>query len=1065
MKRKLSLLPVVVFGLALMTQTSSAQIPGIISYQGVIPGSPSTTLNVTFSIYSQATGGAAVWTENQNPVTDALGIWSALIGSTGTAVPGPLGTLNWARPLWLEVTVNGNPNPRVPLTTSPYAFEAGEALSVADGTITPLDIADNNTSPTDGQVLAFDAASNTFKWVTAGSGSGDFEVVAGPGIQVTNGTGPVATVAVANQGITAGMIANGAVNTQHIAPGAVAAAQIAANGVITQHIGPQQVTLPKINHTGAATGSAIMFDGTTLIYGNPTPGGPAGGDLTGTYPNPVIAPGAVTNSKLAPDAVTTDKILDETITKADIGNDAVGTEEIVNESILSADIATGAVTTTEILDETIQKIDIGNDAVGTEEIVNESIRSEDLMNGTIQPVDIGAGPIWTALVTVPGVPNSVQWVKINSETIQDETIQAIDIATGAVTTAEILNETILSEDIANGQVMTVDVADAAITNQKLAPNAVTSDKILDGTIANADIATDAIDSRTIQNESIQTQDIQDGQVMTSDLADNSVTTAKIVDGQVMNADIANDAVTTDKIANETIIADDIAVGAVTTDEVLNGTLQTEDIAPLQITNPLIADDAVDTRTILNETIVAADIATGGVTTDEIANQTVLEEDIAPDAAGGFLQTDGTIVFWGPPAVGSIPVSALTPGPDNTVLTTQPGGVVQWNVVTTPMIADAAVTNPKLATDAVTSDKILNGTVQPIDIMPSATDTWVLKTIGGAVTWAPDGLTLPFQQTDATSGQWSFEITKTGTSEGVFHGIVNNVANGQAAIMGETDGTGPGVRGVANGGGDGGEFMANGAGNGLTAESNGVGSAIVANAIGTGSAVVATANSSTVVLATASGNNNAVEAVVNGAGDAIQGVNNGGAGRAGVFVNTSAANANDVVVAVSQGPLPAGTAVMNVVASNLNGGNGVMSSVSGTGWAGFFSSTGGADGIRIETDDADDQTALHLERGGMKVSYRMGTAVAGNVAMQDDDIFVIVPDDAGLGTTFTVSFPAAPINGQIVWVYNQDEDVLLVPAVDRTGALLLGVGYPISVDRGAAFVFSGDVGGWLPVSNN
>lgn len=1063
MKRKLSLLPVVVFGLALMTQTSSAQIPGIISYQGIIPGSPSTTLNVTFSIYTSATGGAPLWSENQNPVTDLNGIWSALIGSTGTAAP--LGQVNWAQPLWLEVTVNGGPNPRIPFTTSPYAFEAGEALSVADGTILPEDIADGNTDPTDGQVLAYDAASNTFQWVTAGGGSGSFEVVAGPGIQVTNGTGPVATVAVANQGITSGMIANGAVNTQHIAPGAVASAQIAANGVITQHIGPQQVTLPKINHTGATAGSAIMFDGIQLVYGSPTPGGPAGGDLTGTYPNPVIAPLAVTNGKLAPDAVTTDKILDETITVNDIGPNAVGTSELINESILSDDIATGAVTTTEILDETIQKIDIGNDAVGTEEILNESILSEDIMNGTIETEDIGPGPIWTALVTVPGTPNEVQWTKINSETILDETILADDIATGAVTTDEILDETIMSVDIANGQVMTVDVADGAITNQKLAADAVTTDKILDGEVMNPDVATGAIDSRTILNESIQTQDIQDGQVMNTDLADNSVTTQKIQDGQVMNADIAADAVTTDKIANETIVAADIATGAVTSDEILNGTILTADIGALQITNPLIGNDAVDSRTILNESIVAADIATGGVTTDEILDQTILEEDIAPDAAGGFLQTDGTIVFWGPPAVGSIPVSALMPGPDNTVLTTQPGGVVQWDLVATPMIMDAAVTNPKLATDAVTTDKILNGTIQPIDIMPSATDDWVLKTVAGAVTWAPDGLTLPFQQTDPTSGQWSFEITKTGTSEGVFHGIVNNVANGQAAIMGETDGTGPGVRGEANGAGDGGEFIANGAGNGVTAEANGVGSAVVANAIGTGSAVVATANSSTVVLATASGNNNAVEAVVNGAGDAIQAVNNGGAGRAGVFVNTSAANANDVVVAVSQGPLPAGTAVANIVASNLNGGAGVMSSVSGTGWSGTFSSTGGADGLRIETDDADEAMGLHLERGGMKVSYRTGTAVAGNVAMQDDDVFVIVPDDASLGTTFTVSFPAAPINGQIVWVYNQDEDVLLVPAVDRTGALLLGVGYPISVDRGAAFVFSGDVGGWVPVSNN
>ena len=278
MKRKLSLLPVVVFGLAMLTMSASAQIPEIISYQGADPSNPNGTINVDVTIFDAAIGGANIWTQSiPNVSTGPLGIFSVLLGP-GAATP--LGSLDWNKAYWLEITINGTAmNPRTALTTSPYAFEAMEAvsaLSVADAVIVPDDIDDNATDPTDGQVLAYDAATGKFKWVNAGGGGGGTinQIVAGPGIQVTSGNGPVVTVGVANQGITSGMIANGAINTQHIAPGSVTSAQIAANGVITQHIGPQQITLPKINSVGASTGQAIMFNGVQLIYGFPTPGGP-----------------------------------------------------------------------------------------------------------------------------------------------------------------------------------------------------------------------------------------------------------------------------------------------------------------------------------------------------------------------------------------------------------------------------------------------------------------------------------------------------------------------------------------------------------------------------------------------------------------------------------------------------------------------------------------------------------------------------------------------------------------------------------------------------------------------
>ena len=73
------------------------------------------------------------------------------------------------------------------------------------------------------------------------------------------------------------------------------------------------------------------------------PNGPAGGDLTGQFPNPQIGPAAVGSDELANDSVGSAKIQDFGVTAGNIAINAVDTQRIANGEVGTADIAATAV--------------------------------------------------------------------------------------------------------------------------------------------------------------------------------------------------------------------------------------------------------------------------------------------------------------------------------------------------------------------------------------------------------------------------------------------------------------------------------------------------------------------------------------------------------------------------------------------------------------------------------------------------------------------------------------------------------------------------------------------------
>jgi hypothetical protein len=115
------------------THTASA-LPRLVRFSGAVKdlgGTPLTgVVGITFALYSEQTGGAALWLETQNVTADSSGHYAALLGSTKPdGLPADLFTSEQAR--WVGVQISGQAEqPRVLLVSSPYAFKAGDAETV-----------------------------------------------------------------------------------------------------------------------------------------------------------------------------------------------------------------------------------------------------------------------------------------------------------------------------------------------------------------------------------------------------------------------------------------------------------------------------------------------------------------------------------------------------------------------------------------------------------------------------------------------------------------------------------------------------------------------------------------------------------------------------------------------------------------------------------------------------------------------------------------------------------------------------------------------------------------------